>query len=111
MQPMRTVRVAMQKMIKPSGSARFRRLTHAFRRAYANGYVSLIRRQLHVLLLLPDAGVWVGTQRNSSHPPGKAGGFCFHPLLRAGNRGWAGFRNLASMKIYEGESYDYRNRK
>jgi len=41
-------------------------------RAYPKRYVFPIHRQEHGLLL-PAAGVWVGTQRNSSHPPGPSG--------------------------------------
>ena len=47
------------------------------RRAYPNRYVLSVRRRRDVLLS-SDAGVWLGTLRNSSHPPGEAGGFCFH---------------------------------
>ena len=63
-------------------------------------YGSLIRRRVHVLLL-PDAGVWVGLKRNSSHPPGEAGGFYFHPrFLGWGSRVGRDFRNIAK-KITE----------
>jgi hypothetical protein len=33
-------------------------------------------RQRHVLLSI-GAGVWLGNQRDSPHPPGEAGGFHF----------------------------------
>jgi len=33
------------------------------------------------VLLLPDAGVWVGTSEILPTHPAKAGGFYFHPLL------------------------------
>ena len=48
-------------------------------------YVFSIRRQGSVLLL-PDAGVWVGISEILPNPPGKAGGFFFHPLSQAGSR-------------------------
>lgn len=58
-----------------------------------------VRRQ--PVLLLCDAGVWVGTQRNSSHPPGVAGGF----HVSSANTCWepdrAAFRNL-DQEIKEG---------
>jgi alkyl hydroperoxide reductase subunit AhpC len=49
------------------------------------------------VLLSPDAGVWVETQRNSSHPPGKAGGFYFHPFNELG----AGSGRLSEFCIDE----------
>jgi len=60
--------------------AGFLRLTQPFRDAYAKSYVSPIRRQLHVLLLY-DAGVWVGLSEILPTHPANAGGFHFHPLL------------------------------
>jgi hypothetical protein len=48
--------------------------------AYPNSYDSLTRHRGYVLLL-PDAGVWVGTSEILPTHPAKAGGFYFHPLL------------------------------
>jgi len=46
--------------------------------AYPYRHGSLIRRRCDVLLL-PDAGVWVGTNEILPTHPANAGGFYFHP--------------------------------
>jgi len=51
--------------------------------AYPNPYDLLTRRRGYVLLL-PYAGVWVGTSEILPTHPAKAGGFCFHPLYKLG---------------------------
>ena len=57
--------------------------------AYPTRYVSLIRHRVYVLLL-PDAGVWVGTQTESSQPTRRERvGSAFYPILKAGvGAGW-----------------------
>jgi hypothetical protein len=72
-----------------------RRFDSGIPRAYANRYVFLIRRQCDVLLS-PDAGVRVGTQRNSSQPTRqKRVGFIFTRRALAGAKSRADFRNLS----------------
>jgi len=65
------------------------RLTRAKTRAYPNPYVSSTRRRDDVLLL-PDAGVWVGVSEILPTHPAKAGGF-LSSALEAGEPGRAGF--------------------
>jgi len=63
-------------------------------------YGSLIRRRVHVLLL-PDAGVWVGTQTEFFPPTRrKRVGFTFIRVLGWGSRVGRDFRNIAK-KITE----------
>jgi hypothetical protein len=57
-----------------------RRFDSGIPRAYANRYVFLIRRLCDVLLS-PDAGVRVGTQRNSSQPTRQSGWVLFSPAV------------------------------
>jgi hypothetical protein len=65
----------------------------AFRRAYPNPYALPFSRQCDVLLL-PDAGVWVGlTEIHPTHPA-NAGGFHFHPPFMSWEPGRNDFRNL-----------------
>lgn len=59
---------------------RRRPLTGIADAAYPNPYDLLTRHRGYVLLL-PDAGVWVGTSEILPTHPAKAGGFYFHPPL------------------------------
>jgi hypothetical protein len=65
------------------------RLTGIAGAAYPNTYDLLTRHRGYVLLL-PDAGVWVGTRRNSSHPTRrKRVGFVFIRFYELGvGAGW-----------------------
>jgi len=71
--------LAMQKNIDLPRFRRCRPFDTIPGRAYPKHYVSPVRRQRNVLLL-PDAGVWVGTSEILPTHPANAGGFCFHPL-------------------------------
>jgi hypothetical protein len=73
---MRTGSPAMQKNLANHRIGARAAFDREFGHAYSCGYVSPTRHRVD-LLLSCDAGVWVGTQAKSSHPPGKAGGFCF----------------------------------
>jgi hypothetical protein len=73
-------------------------------------YVPPIRHRVDVLLLSPDAGVWVGTQRNSSHPPGESGWVSLSSAFELGSRGRDRIFGIVRNKSTE-ETYDYRDRK
>lgn len=64
-------------MILARNSA-FTAFDSAIRRAYPSPYALPFRRQCNVLLL-PDAGVWVGLNEILPTHPANAGGFHFHP--------------------------------
>ena len=70
----------MQKRCNLRGSSGRPQLTGIAGAAYSNSYDSLTRHRGYVLLL-PDAGAWVGTSEILPTHPAKAGGFYFHPLL------------------------------
>jgi hypothetical protein len=58
---------AMQKMRRKAPHNHSDKVDSQKWRAYPNSYVSTPCRRQHVLLL-PHAGVWIGAQRNPSHP-------------------------------------------
>jgi thioredoxin-dependent peroxiredoxin len=54
------------------------------------------------VLLSTGAGVWVGKQRDSSHPPGKAGGFSFSSaFFQIRKPGLADFPNLERFEFIQ----------
>jgi hypothetical protein len=63
------------------------------------------------VLLLPDAGLWVGLNEILPTHPAKRVGFSFHPLSAQSDRdGRTGFQNLDSNGILlkeKEENYDY----
>jgi hypothetical protein len=58
--------------------------------AYPNSYDLLTRHRGYVLLL-PDAGMWVGTRRESSHPPGESGWVLFFSAFKSWELGGLDF--------------------
>ena len=100
--------VAMQKMMALVPNSALTAFDSAFRRAYPNPYALPFSRQCDVLLL-PDAGVWVGlTEIHPTHPA-NAGGFHFIRHLEAGSRAGPTFEIL-KIEFME-ETDDYRDRK
>lgn len=71
---MRLLLRAMQKRLRKDAQSRLSAFDTGISRAYPEHYVFPFRRQRSVLLLLPDAGVWVGTSEIlPTHPPKRVG--------------------------------------
>jgi hypothetical protein len=85
-----------------AGGRRPWRLTASKCPAYAYSYVPPTMRRQPVLLLLCNAGVWVGLSEILPTHPATRVGFIFHPRIRAGSRERAVFRNF-NEEIEEGD--------
>lgn len=68
-------------------------------RAYPYWHALLIRRRRYVLLL-PDAGVRVGTNEILPSHPANAGGFHFHPLVKSAGVGPDRIQLILTKSIY-----------